>query len=105
MFGDHVTLTVGGETLKVRRMTVAEIRAARVRWQGGKELIDDEYDRIIREHVETADGKEIDPSSLSLPQMQRLQHLQRTATGKEFHDEVVGYTETKSYGQTAFGVV
>ena len=72
MFGDHVTLTVGGETLKVRRMTVAEIRTARVRWQGGKELIDDEYDRIIREHVETADGKEIDPSSLSLPQMQRI---------------------------------
>ena len=72
MFGDHVTLTVGGETLKVRRMTVAEIRAARVRWQGGKELIDDEYDRIIREHVETVDGKEIDPSGLSLPQMQRI---------------------------------
>ena len=72
MFGDHAQLKIAGVELKVRRMTVAEIRAARVRWQGGKELIDDEYDRIIREHVETADGKEIDPSSLSLPQMQRI---------------------------------
>jgi hypothetical protein len=72
MFGDHAQLKIAGVELKVRRMTVAEIRAARVRWQGGKELIDDEYDRIIREHVETADGKEIDPSNLSLPQMQRI---------------------------------
>lgn len=72
MFGDHAQLKIAGVELKVRRMTVAEIRAARVRWQGGKELIDDEYDRIIREHVETADGKEIDPSGLSLPQMQRI---------------------------------
>lgn len=72
MFGDHAQLKIAGVELKVRRMTVAEIRAARVRWQGGKELIDDEYDRIIREHVETADGKEIDPSDLSLPQMQRI---------------------------------
>lgn len=72
MFGDHAQLKIAGVELKVRRMTVAEIRAARVRWQGGKELIDDEYDRIIREHVETVDGKEIDPSGLSLPQMQRI---------------------------------
>lgn len=72
MFGDHAQLKIAGVELKVRRMTVAEIRAARVRWQGGKELIDDEYDRIIREHVETADGKEIDPSDLSLPQMQQI---------------------------------
>ena len=72
MFGDHAQLKIAGVELKVRRMTVAESRAARVRWQGGKELIDDEYDRIIREHVETVDGKEIDPSGLSLPQMQRI---------------------------------
>ena len=72
MFGDHAQLKIAGVELKVRRMTVAEIRAARVRGLGGKELIDDEYDRIIREHVETADGKEIDPSDLSLPQMQRI---------------------------------
>lgn len=72
MFSDTSILRLGDVSLKVRRLTVAEIRAARVRWQGGKELVDEEYERIIREHVRTADGKEIDPASLSLPQMQRL---------------------------------
>ena len=47
MFCDQTTLRLGDVTLKVRRLTVAEIRAARVRWQGGKELIDDEYDAIV----------------------------------------------------------
>ncbi len=72
MFTDEVNITVGGVPLKVRRLTTAEIKAARVRWQGGKELLDEEYDRIIREHVTTTDGKELDPSELSLPQMQKL---------------------------------
>ena len=58
--------------MKVRLLTIAEIRAARVRWQGGKELIDDEYDAIIREHVRKDDGSEVDPSELSMPQMQKL---------------------------------
>ena len=71
-FGDTTTLKLGEVTLKIRRLTVAEIRAARVRWVGGKELIDDEYDRIIRDHVQLENGAEIDPSELSLPQMQRL---------------------------------
>lgn len=72
MFCDETTLRLGDVTLKVRRLTVAEIRAARVRWQGGKELIDDEYDAIVREHVRKDDGSEIDPSELSMPQMQKL---------------------------------
>ena len=72
MFCDESTLKLGDVTLKVRRLTVAEIRAARVRWQGGKELIDDEYDDIIRKHVRKDDGSEIDPSELSMPQMQKL---------------------------------
>ncbi len=72
MFCDETTLKLGDVTLKVRRLTVAEIRAARVRWQGGKELIDDEYDTIIREHVKKEDGSDIDPSELSMPQMQKL---------------------------------
>ena len=72
MFCDETTLKLGDVTLKVRRLTVAEIRNARVRWQGGKELIDDEYDEIIRKHVRKDDGSEIDPSELSMPQMQKL---------------------------------
>ena len=72
MFCDETTLKLGDVTLKVRRLTVAEIRAARVRWQGGKELIDDEYDDIIRKHVRKDDGSEIDPSELSMPQTQKL---------------------------------
>ena len=72
MFCDETTLKLGDVTLKVRRLTVAEIRSARVRWQGGKELIDDEYDTIIREHVKKEDGSDIDPSELSMPQMQKL---------------------------------
>ena len=72
MFCDETTLKLGDVTLKVRRLTVAEIRNARVRWQGGKELIDEEYDEIIRKHVRKDDGSEIDPSELSMPQMQKL---------------------------------
>ena len=72
MFCDETTLKLGDVTLTVRRLTVAEIRSARVRWQGGKELIDDEYDTIIREHVKKEDGSDIDPSELSMPQMQKL---------------------------------
>ena len=48
MFCDETTLKLGDVTLKVRRLTVAEIRAARVRWQGGKELIDDaSFDKVV----------------------------------------------------------
>ena len=73
MFCDETTVRFGDVALKVRRLTVAEIRSARVAFQGGKGCLDEEYDRLLREHVTKADtGEPIDPSELSLPQMQKL---------------------------------
>ena len=72
MFCDRTTLRLGEVTVKIRRLTVAEIRAARVSFQGGRELADDEYDKLIREHVTLQSGDPVDPAELSLPQMQKL---------------------------------
>ena len=72
MFADHVTLRLGDATVKVQRLTVKEIRANGELWQGGKECIGEQYERLIREHVKLADGSEFDPSELSFPQMQKL---------------------------------
>lgn len=71
-FTDEITLRIGGTSFKVRRLTIAEIRQARVDWQGGKECMDEEYERLVQSHVTLADGKKFDPSALSLPQMQKL---------------------------------
>ncbi len=71
-FTDEITLRIGGTSFKVRRLTIAEIRQARVDWQGGKECLDEEYERLVKSHVTLADGKPFDPSALSLPQMQKL---------------------------------
>lgn len=72
MFCDETIVRFGDVKLKVRRLTVAEIRSARVAFQGGKECLDEEYDRLLREHVTGEDGNPIDPDGLSLPQMQKL---------------------------------
>lgn len=72
MFADYVMLKLGDATVKVRRLTVKEIRENGEIWQGGKECIGEQYERLIREHVKLADGSEFDPSELSFPQMQKL---------------------------------
>lgn len=72
MFTDTTTLHLGETTLKIRRLTLAEIRQARVDWQSGKECLDEECVRLVKSHVTLADGSPLDPDTLSLPQMQKL---------------------------------
>lgn len=69
---DETTVRLGDAAFRVRRLTVAEIRAAGVEWRGGKEALGEEYDRLIRSHVTLEDGSAFDPGALSFPQMQRL---------------------------------
>lgn len=73
MFCDEVSIKVDGVPLKVRRMTVAEIRKARIAYQSGDDIaIDKTYTDLLKTHVTTEDGSEFDPEALSLPQTQRL---------------------------------
>lgn len=71
-FCDKTSVKLGEVTVVVRRLTVAEIRAARVAFHSGSECLDEEYDRLLREHVTLEDGSPIDPSELSMRQMQKL---------------------------------
>lgn len=71
-FADHTTLRLGDQTVKVRRMTIKEIRETRVADVTEKGLGDELVTRLVESHVSTADGKPLDPSALSLPQMKRL---------------------------------
>lgn len=72
MFCDETTVKLGSETVKVKRLTVAELRTARELFATGKECLGEAYGRLIKEHCTTADGKPVDTDSLSLPQLQTL---------------------------------
>lgn len=72
MFCDSVKVKLGDVTLNVRRLTVAEIKAARLQYQAGEKAIDESYTRLLEEHVTLEDGSALDPSQLSLPQTQKL---------------------------------
>lgn len=72
MFCDSVKVKLGDVTVNVRRLTVAEIKSARIAFLSGKEAIDDSYDKLLRDHVTLEDGSALDPSELSLPQTQKL---------------------------------
>lgn len=73
MFCDEVDISLGGVKLKVRRLTVAEIRQARLAWQTGAETaIDEAYTKLLESHVTLDDGSKLDPTQLSLPQTQKL---------------------------------
>ena len=72
MFCDTATVKIGDETITVRRMTVKEIRENRAIFAEGRECLDEAYTRLIAEHCKTADGKPVDASSLSLPQLAEL---------------------------------
>ena len=62
----------GGVAVKVRRLTLKEIRAARVSFQAGKDLLDPEYDALVREHVTRDDGQPLDPEELTLSDLQKV---------------------------------
>ena len=72
MFCDEVKVQIGSETVKVRRLTVKELRESRAVFATGTECLDEAYTRLIAEHCRTADGKGVDAAELSLPQLQKL---------------------------------
>lgn len=72
MFCDSVKVKLGDVTVNVRRLTVAEIKSARIAFLSGEIAVDESYDRLLREHVTLEDGSALDPSELSLPQTQKL---------------------------------
>ena len=72
MFCDTATVKIGDEQIKVQRLTVREIRENRAIFAEGRECLDESYTRLIAEHCTTADGKPVDASALSLPQLVTL---------------------------------
>lgn len=73
MFADFATVNVGGVAVKVKRLTLAEIKRDRALLESGDATaLDESRTRLIAEHCETADGKPIKPEDLSLPQMRKL---------------------------------
>ena len=72
MFCDEVEVKLGDETVKVKRLTVKELRESREIFAEGKECLDEAYTRLIAEHCTTADGKAVNAEELSLVQLQKL---------------------------------
>lgn len=72
MFCDYANVKIGDETVKVKRLTVAELRKSREIFAEGKECLDEAYTRLIAEHCTTADGKPLDATLLSMPQLQTI---------------------------------
>lgn len=70
-FCDTTTVKVGDALVKVRRMTVREIRESRALFAEGKDCLDEAYTRLIASHC-TIDGKPLDATELSLPQLTTL---------------------------------
>lgn len=72
MFCDQVTIDIDGVKVTVKRLTVGELRESRAIFAEGTECLDEAYTRLIAAHCTTADGKPIDATQLSLPQLQKL---------------------------------
>lgn len=71
MFADVFKIKLGETVVKGRRLTIKELRS---NWGA---LMEGRLDvatavGLIREHVETLDGKPIDPESLSMDQLRKL---------------------------------
>ena len=72
MFCDMAKVKIGDELITVQRLTVKEIRESRAIFAEGKECLDEAYTKLVAEHCKTADGKPVDATALSLPQLTRL---------------------------------
>ena len=72
MFWDKATVKIGDEQITVQRLTVKELRDNCLIFAEGRECLDEAYTRLIAEHCTTADGKPVDVSALSLPQLVKL---------------------------------
>ena len=73
MFADYTTVRFGEASLRVKRLTLAEIRKDRQLLESGDAaVLDAERTRLIAEHVKMADGSPVKPDDLTLPQMRKL---------------------------------
>lgn len=72
MFCDYANVKIGDETVTVKRLTVSELRKSREIFAQGRECLDEAYTKLIAEHCTTSDGKAVDATSLSLPQLTAL---------------------------------
>lgn len=72
MFCDKVQVRIGEETVTVKRLTVSELRRSREIFAEGKECLDEAYTKLIAEHCTDAEGRPIDATTLSLPQLTAL---------------------------------
>lgn len=72
MFCDYATVRLGDEVVRVKRLTIAEIRKSREIFAEGKECLEEAYTKMIAGHCTTPDGKPIDATALSMPQLQTL---------------------------------
>lgn len=71
MFCDFADVKLGSTTVRVKRLTVAELRTSRELFAQGKECLEESYARLIAEHC-TVDGKPVNPDELTLPQLRTL---------------------------------
>lgn len=72
MFCDTTTVKLGDEQVRIKRLTVGELRESRALFAEGKECLDEAYTRMVEAHCTTADGRPVDAATLSLPQLQTL---------------------------------
>lgn len=71
-FTDITVVTLGDVKLKVKRLTLKEIRETHALFSASGATFDDDCQRLIKSHVTDLDGKEIDPEELSLAQVREL---------------------------------
>lgn len=71
-FADIVTLKLGETQLKVKRLTLKEIKETHALFSSSGATFDDDCQRLIRSHVTDSEGKAIDPEELSLAQVREL---------------------------------
>lgn len=70
---DVVNIDLGGSTVRVRRLTLGEIREDRSLVASGDfALVDEAREKMIADHVTMADGSPLKTEDLSLPQMRKL---------------------------------
>lgn len=71
-FADITVVTLGDVKLKVKRLTLKEIRETHALFSSSGATFDDDCQRLIKSHVTDLAGKEIDPEELSLAQVREL---------------------------------
>ena len=73
MCEDFTIVSLGDVSVRVKRLTLGEIRADRALMANGDAVVlDESRTKLIAEHVRLVDGRALNPEMLSLPQMQKL---------------------------------